>query len=365
MTTTTKSTLNARVLIKILNYHTNLSPYIKSLGTVILCTMICIIAYPFLEESNFIMVYLLGITILSLSGHTGASIAASFLSILAYDFFFINPFYSVSIDHNQYFFTLLVMLTVTLIISHLITQFKRNTELVKDSQLEAETERFRNILLTSISHDLKTPLTAILGSASNLIQSGNQIDEEIKNELAQNIYEEAERLNQLVINILQIIKLEAGTILISKQHYALEEVIGTALNRLNKRLENTPIHFHLPHNAPLVPLDARLIDQVLYNLIENAIKFSPPGAQVELSMAYNSKIVTIKIKDHGYGIKQEDLHLIFDKFYQGGKPESKGSGLGLAICKEIIQAHHGKIWAELNKDQGTTFYFTLPLEQKC
>lgn len=335
--------------------------YLQAIGVITICTLICIVLYPYLRESNLIMVYLLGITIVALLGKTGPSILASILSVLAYDFFFIPPVFSFSVSDIQYFFTLTVMLSVAQIISHLTIRIKRHIEDARHAQSETEKERFRNILLTSVSHDLRTPLTAIMGSASSLLQSGDKLSTDDQHELLQNIYDESERLNHLVSNILKIIRLESGSIEISKQAYSLEEIIGTALDKLEKQLGSKPVSIQLPKLAPLIPLDNILIGQVFNNLIENAIKFTPMDCPIDISVEYKVQNAIVKIADRGPGINPDDAVKIFDKFYRGQKPETSGIGLGLAICKGIIQAHKGNIWVEPRSEGGTIFCFTLPI----
>ena len=343
------------------NYKKSSIAYLNTVGIIAICTLISFVLLPYLNDSNLIMVYLLGITIVALWGQTGPSILASMLSVLAYGFFFIPPFFSFSILDIQYFFTLIVMLLVTQIISHLTIHVRRHIEVVRKAHTETEKERFRNILLTSVSHDLRTPLTAIMGSASSLLQSGNKLSEEMRRELAQNIYDESERLNHLVNNILKIIRLESGSIQLAKQSYALEEIIGTALNKLEKQLANKPVLIQLPKLAPLIPLDNILIGQVFINLIENAIKFTPTDSPIEISVEFKVQKAIVKIADRGPGIQPTDIEKIFDKFHRGQKPESSGIGLGLAICKEIVMAHKGKIWAEPRNKGGTIFCFILPI----
>lgn len=341
--------------------HKRLFNYLIAICIITACTLISFVLNPYLKDSNLIMVYLLGVTLVALLGQIGPSILATLLSVLAYDFFFISPFFSFAISDIQYFFTFVVMLLIAQTISHLTIHAKQHIEVARKAQTETEKERFRNILLTSISHDLRTPLTAIMGSASSLLQAGKKLSEEMHQELAQNIYDESERLNHLVNNILKIIRLESGTIQLSKQLYSLEEIIGTALNKLEKQLANRPIFIQLPKLVPLIPLDNILIGQVFINLIENAIKFTPPDSPIEISAEFKVQSAIIKISDRGPGIPAKEMEKIFNKFYRGQKPETNGIGLGLAICKGIIQTHRGKIWVESRNGEGATFCFTLPM----
>ena len=334
--------------------------YLEAIAIIALCTSICFLLYPHLKDSNLIMVYLLGIAVVALFGQIGPSILASILSVFMYDFFFVPPFFSFSVLDLQSLFTLIVMMLVGQLISILTIHGQRQIEVTRKAQTEMEEERFRNILLSSISHDLRTPLTAIIGSASSILQSGKKLSEEIHRELAQNIYDESERLNSLVNNILKIIRIESGLIRMTKQSHGLEEVIGIALNKLEKQLANRPILIEIPKHTPLIPFDNTLIGQVLINLIENAIKHTPADTPIEISAEFKVHHAMIKVADRGPGIDPKEIDKIFDKFYQGQKSDTKGIGLGLAICKGIIQAHKGEIWAETRNKGGAIFCFTLP-----
>lgn len=334
--------------------------YLEAIGIIALCTSICFLLYPHLKDSNLIMVYLLGIAVVALFGQIGPSILASILSVFMYDFFFVPPYFSLSVLDIQSLFTLIVMMLVGQLISLLTIHGQRQIEVTRKAQTEMEEERFRNILLSSISHDLRTPLTAIMGSASSLLQSGKKLNDESQRELAQNIYDESERLNSLVNNILKIIRIESGLIRMTKQSHALEEVIGVALNKLEKQLANRTILIEIPKHTPLIPFDNTLIGQVFINLIENAIKHTPPETSIEISAEFKVHHAILKVADRGPGIDPKEIDKIFDKFYQGQKSDNKGIGLGLAICKGIIHAHKGDIWVETRSKGGAIFCFTLP-----
>jgi two-component system sensor histidine kinase KdpD len=338
--------------------------YFYALGIISLCSIACFILHPYFVESNLIMVYLLGVTVVALRGQVGPSIVASVLSVLSYDFFILPPVFSFSVQDVQYVFTLIVMLVVAHIISHLTIHVRRQAEMRRQSQVDAENEHFRNILLASISHDLRTPLTAIMGSASSLLQPNVNLSEDIKHELIKNIYDESDRLNHLVNNILKMIRLEGGMVQLSKQLHALDDIIGSALNQLELSLANRIVTVNVPKPTPLIALDEVLITQVFINLIENALKFTPTDSPIEMTVCFLAQEVIVSIADHGPGIPADEIDKIFDKFYRGQTQDSKGMGLGLAICKGIIQAHHGNIAAESRAEGGTQIRFTLPRQEK-
>lgn len=327
------------------------------------CTGICFILFPYLDAGNLIMIYLLGVLVIALLGQAGPSLFASVLCVLAYDYFFIHPYLSFAISDIQYVFSLIVMLLVAETISYLTIRLRRYNEATRKAELAAEAESFRNSLLMSISHDLRTPLAAIMGSASSMLQPGDHIDKAMVQDLAENIYDQSERLTKLVHNVLQVIRLESGSVRIKKSYHQLEDIVGSAFNKLEMLLDSKPVAMKLPQPMPLIPLDHILIEQVLTNLIENAVKFTPKHSPIEIIVEINNKMATINVGDYGPGLNSNDAIKIFDKFYRGQKPETSGSGigLGLSICKSIVTVHGGTIWAQNRDEGGAIFSFTLPL----
>ena len=231
-------------------------------------------------------------------------------------------------------------------------------EAAQRALLKAETESLRNTLLSSISHDLRTPLSAITGAATTLLQEDVMIDQVSRLELLQTIQEEAEHLNRIIKNVLDMTRLESGAITVNKEWQPLEEIVGVVLNRLGDRLNDHPVTVKLPGNLPLIPFDGLLLEQVLMNLFDNAIKYTPKGTPLELSASESFYTVTVELADRGPGIPPGEEERIFDKFVRG-RGTAGGVGLGLAICRTIINAHGGKIWAENREGGGAVFRFTL------
>jgi two-component system sensor histidine kinase KdpD len=238
----------------------------------------------------------------------------------------------------------------------------RLSEAAQHARVEAETERMRNAILSSISHDLRTPLATITGAASALLDKRDALSKDARDELSRSIYEEANRLERLVKNLLDMTRLEAGAVQLQKQWHPLDEVIGAALSRLERRLADRQVKTLLPPDLPLVQLDGVLIEQVLVNLLENAVKFSPAKSPIEVTAAVNGTDVLVEIADRGRGLPAGEEQRIFDKFYRAGPPREGGVGLGLAICRGIVEAHGGRIWAENRPGGGARFRFILPVE---
>jgi two-component system sensor histidine kinase KdpD len=236
-------------------------------------------------------------------------------------------------------------------------------EETEQAHLEVESERLRNALLSSVSHDLRTPLAAITGAASTLLEDADGMPDPTRRELTETIFEEADRLNRLVRNLLDMTRLQSGAVRLQKEWHPLEEIVGAALSRLESRLRDRPIATHLREDLPLVPLDGLLVEQVLVNLVENAIKYSPPGTPIDISAWATEGEVTVEVADRGPGLPSGEEERVFEKFYRGQAREGPGGvGLGLTICRGIVSAHGGRIWAEGRAGGGAAFRFTLPLE---
>jgi two-component system sensor histidine kinase KdpD len=237
----------------------------------------------------------------------------------------------------------------------------RLSEQTERAQVQIETERMRNSLLSSVSHDLRTPLAAITGAVSGVLENDKQLDSHSK-ELIQIAYEEAARLNRLVGNLLDMTRLESGSVVVDKEWQPLEEVIGTTILRLDSILQDHPLKTHIPDDLPLVPIDSILIEQVLVNLLENAVKYTPPESPIDLSASAEDGEVVVEVADRGPGLKPGDETRIFEKFYRVRPTTTGGVGLGLAICRAIVEAHGGRIWVVNRSGGGAAFRFTLPLD---
>ena len=238
----------------------------------------------------------------------------------------------------------------------------RLTEDAQRAHVEMESERLRSSLLSSVSHDLRTPLAVIAGSASALFEP-DEIAQSVRRDLAQTIGEEAQRLNRLVRNLLDMTKLTSGAVKVNKEWQPLEEVVGAALTRMEEQLKPWTVSVKLPRDLPLVPIDAVLIEQVLINLLENATKYTPKGSTLEVGAHLDGAQVVVDISDRGPGVPPDHVDAIFEKFYRLPRErEGGGAGLGLAICRGIVVAHGGRIWAENRDGGGASFHFTIPIE---
>jgi two-component system sensor histidine kinase KdpD len=252
---------------------------------------------------------------------------------------------------------------------HILESFANQTAMAIDrallgqeaqlALLKAETEVLRNTLLSSVSHDLRTPLAAITGAATALLQRDIALDQQGRQELVKTIYEEAVHLNEIIRNVLDMTRLETRAIRVKKEWQSIEEIVGVVLNRLSDKIAGRTVTVDIPAELPLVPFDSLLIEQVFINLLDNATKYTPAHTPIDLKAEVREESVFVEIADCGPGIPQGDEEKIFEKFVRGFAT-SGGIGLGLTICRAIIDAHGGRIWAENRPGGGAIFRFTLP-----
>src|SRR5260221_688712 len=227
------------------------------------------------------------------------------------------------------------------------------------------TDELRAALLSSVSHDLRTPLSSIKAAASSLLQEDVQWDDEARRSFALTIEREAVRLNRLVSNLLDMSRFEGGALRPEKEWYSLNELIREVLGRLQPLLQGRSVRAHLPDDLQPVELDYSQMDQVLTNLIENAARYTPPESPIDVSVHSEGEQVIISVADRGPGIPPGDLERVFDKFYRvlpsrQGVKYPTGSGLGLAVSKGLVEAHGGRIWAENREGGGAVFSVALP-----
>jgi two-component system sensor histidine kinase KdpD len=490
--------------------------YPTSLAITILCTLVGWALLGQLSPSNLIMIYLVGVVFMATRFGLGPSILASILSVAAFDFFFVPPYFTFAVSDTQYLVTFVVMLIVAIVISnltsnvrlqakiagyrerrsrslyamtkalivarteeevvriasqHIEAEFRGRIALLlsgEDGKLEAaqapveaatlsadsgvaqwvrdhneeagrgtgtlsgsqatyfpirgsagvlgvfaidvsnlrrifvpeqrqlleafltlfaeafervrlakmaqstrvrvETESLRNALLSAISHDLRTPLATIVGASSSLVESTKQLSPDAREELSRTVYEEAQRMASLANNILDMARLDAGKIDLNLQWVPLEEIVGSVMARLRRRLEGRGVSVDLAPDLPLLKVDAVMMEQVLVNLLENAAKYTPAGARIEIAgrKSPDGRWVEMSVADRGPGIPEEESEKLFDKFYRVPAQRERaqsGVGLGLAICRAILQAHGGAIEAGNRPDGGAVISFRLPIEE--
>jgi two-component system sensor histidine kinase KdpD len=487
---------------------TDWNGYAQAVAVVAVATAVSWMLFPVSELSNLVMIYLLGIVLVAMRTGRGPALLAAVLSVAAFDFCFVPPYFTFAVSDVRYLFTFFVMLMVSVVISGLTVRTKRQAEAAQHRQRQTavlyamsrelassrgvdqlltiavshvvdvfrgevavlipgadgalgpwaggqfavdtndlgvgrwvfehrqpaglgtstlpgasalyvpligsagavgvlgvrpaerhafdaperlhqletfagqtalalerarladetqqaavriETERLRNSLLSSVSHDLRTPLATITGAVSAILEEGSHVDAVTQRELLESVRDEADRLNRLVQNLLEMTRLESGGVQLRKELHPPEEVIGAALSRLGKRLADRRVTTRVPPDLPLTPMDDVLIEQVLVNLLDNAVKYTPPASAIDIIATATDRNLTVEVADRGPGLPAGEHEKVFEKFHRADPGEGRGAGLGLAICRGIVQAHGGRIWAQNLPGHGVAFLFTLPL----
>lgn len=286
-------------------------------------------------------------------------IMASFVGVIFVNYVFTYPFMKLDFTLDGYPFTFIAMLLISGITSATMTHLKEQNH----SLMEAEKETMRANLLRAVSHDLRTPLTGIIGASSAYLENREQLSETEKTGMVLNINEDAQWLLNMVENLLSVTRIRDDSTHVSKTAEPLEEVAAEAVQRFHKRLPNVPVHVTVPEEFIMVPMDAILIEQVIINLLENAAYHSHSKEPAELEITISNGFASFSVTDHGCGIAPERLAALFDGYTpspNNSGDSHKGMGIGLTICKTIISAHGGAIEAS-NEKQGARFTFTLPL----
>jgi two-component system sensor histidine kinase KdpD len=332
-------------------------PYLMSAGLVFVMTFFGEFVKRRLEPANLVMFYLLAVVIVAIRWGQGPAIVTSILSVFAFDFFLVSPYLTLGVDDIQYIFTFAALLIVGVVVSTL-------TSKTREQVIQRQAEKLQTALLNSISHDLRTPLASITGSLTALLDNDSSLDDTTRRELLETAFEESDRLNRLVGNLLDMTRMEAGALKISRKPCELRDVLGTSLEQLKGKIGPRSIRIDIPRDFPEVPMDFSVMMKVFFNLIDNALKYSSADTSIDIKVTLFKNKVKIEIKDQGVGIPKGDLKRIFDKFYRVERPQQiTGTGLGLSICKGIVEAHGGEITARNNPDKGATFIITIPLTQ--
>ena len=334
-------------------------------------TAVSLIFFHFSQNSTSVAIIYVLTVMLTARYTTGyvPGIVASLIGVVCVNYVFTYPFMALNFDIDGYPITFVGMMVVSGITSTLTTKFKKQNEILNEREkllMEAEKETMRANLLRAVSHDLRTPLTSIIGLADAYQQDQDHLTEQEKTNMVASISEDANWLLNMVENLLSVTRIREGTAKVATAPEPVEEVVSEAVQRLRRRLPEARVHVRVPDEFVMVPMDAMLIEQVIINLLENAVYHSGTDAPVDFYVEKQEEQVAFHIRDYGNGIEPDRISSIFDGC--GPDPNEsgdshKGMGIGLTICKTIVAAHHGTICAR-NCDRGAEFTFTLPLAKE-
>lgn len=289
-------------------------------------------------------------------------IVAAFVGMLAVNYAFTFPFFSLNFTIPVNLTSAIVMIVIAVLTSTLTTKVKQH----EATKAESEKECMRANLLRAVSHDLRTPLTTIYGSASTLLENGESLNGEQQIKMLKGIKEDSEWLVRMVENLLSITRIDSGKVKIIKTSTVLDELIDSVIIKFKKRYPTQEISLELPDDIVVIPMDAILIEQVIMNILENAVLHAENMTKLYLRVFTLGQRAIFEIKDNGCGISKERLADIFSGNYEAKtKPadgQKRNAGIGLSVCATIIKAHGGDISAENSKTGGAVFRFTLNTE---
>lgn len=288
---------------------------------------------------------------------------ASVLGVVCTNFIFTYPYWAVNFTLSGYPTTFLVFLVVSIITCALTTQVRQQERL----RAEGEKEKMRANLLRSVSHDIRTPLTSIVGATSAILENEDSLTEEQKRRLLTDVKEDAQWLIRVVENLLSITRMGSDTAQITKADEVAEEVLAEAVRKFRKRFPQMPVHVKAPDELLVVPMDPILIEQVLGNLLENAVLHATGATEIQLSVRQEENWAVFSVQDNGCGIAEELLPKLFDGTLRHNETTSgdgkRNMNIGLAVCTAIVRAHGGTLSADNRPEGGAEFIFRLPLQQ--
>lgn len=331
----------------------------------------CFFLFGNKNPANITVIYILALILIALKTNGYLyGIATALFCVVAVNYFFSYPYFRINFSLNGYPVNFIGMLAISLITSATTTTLKRQRLAIAEREkklAEADKEKLRANLLRAVSHDLRTPLTSIIGSSSSYLENYRSLSEADRLELVSNIREDSEWLLNMVENLLTVTRINDSTDnKVKKSSEVVEEVVSEAIQRLQKRLPDVRIRVSMPNDFLMIPMDPTLIEQVLINLTENAVIHSGSTEPVDLRIREEDGVVSFSVRDYGKGIDSSLLPHIFDGQQLSSESAAdgrRGMGIGLSICRTIIQAHGGTIHAA-NLEKGAEFTFTLPKEKE-
>lgn len=329
-----------------------------------LCFALCLaLQYMFKDNALISAIFVLGVFLISiLTSRYIYGIISALLSVLAVNFAFTFPFFAFNFTIPENIISACILLVVTMLTCGLTAKVKHQ-ETIKT---ESEKERMRANLLRAVSHDLRTPLTTIYGASSAILENYDNFSDAQRKKMLKGISEDSQWLSRMVENLLSITRLDGGNVKIIKTETVLDELIDSVLIKFSKRYPNQTVRVDIPDDFISIPMDAILIEQVLLNILENAVQHAKGMTHLYLKVFTISQKAIFKIQDNGCGITEEKLKNIFNGIYPSDNIPSDGrknnAGIGLSVCASIIKAHGGDIKAENAKEGGALFRFTLNME---
>ena len=371
-------------------------------GAVVGTALMTAVLAPLQQQVNATSValaFLLVVLFVALFWGSRPALLAAVLGMFCFNFFFLPPLYTLTIAHAENWVALIVFFTTALAVGQLSARAKQRAEEAESRKLEVESlytqlqaafereseaeavkrsEKLKSALLDAVTHDLRTPLTSIKASITTLIDEArgqtddNQpviLDQDSRYEMLEVIDQESDRLNRFIGDLIDLARIEAGELRLRRRWGAVDEIISTALTRAKPLTADHQVEITSEKELPVVRVDANAVSEVVYTLVDNAAKYSPPGTTIRIDARRgDGDVIIMSVEDEGRGIVPGNRERVFDKFFRATRNgdisthQPSGTGMGLAIAKGIVEAHEGKIWIESGRDgKGTRVVFTLPI----
>ncbi len=312
-------------------------------------------------EPSAIMLYLVPVILCATRWGTGPALFAVAASYVLQDYLYDPPLRAFGISRREDLIALAIFLLTALTTSHLSVSARRAFERAREAEVLRRSDELKSILLSSVSHDLRTPLASIKAAADNLLAEDIQLTPEERRELLAGIEEETSRLTRLVSNLLDLSRIESGHLTPLCEPNAIGEVAASVVDRLAPTLIDHPIEVDVPDELPLARFDYVHVQQILSNLIENAGRHTPPGTRIQIRARQRDGMLQVSVADDGPGIPSSERERIFEKFYRPARSPQRGSGLGLAIARGLAEAQGGSLQLNPAAKQGACFILSLPL----
>ncbi|MBS6397255.1 MAG: DUF4118 domain-containing protein [Clostridiales bacterium] len=337
-----------------------------TIGILSLSAAICFVLQQFVSTDIHVpLLFVLGVLFVSrLTDGYVYGIVASMLAVIAVNYVFTYPYFAFNFTIAGYPLTFIVMLAVSVSVSALTTQIKQQEQI----RLEVAKEKMRGNLLRAVSHDIRTPLTSIVGSASGILDNHSVLSEDKILELVGDIREEAQWLIRMVENLLSVTRINGESANINKEEEIVEEIISSAVIKFKKRFPDVEVEVDMPSDFLMVPMDGILIEQVLVNLLENSVLHGETVDLIRIVLTEKEDRLYFAVEDDGVGIEESVLPVMFDgnlQSMEGKEYDSKRNmGIGLSVCKSIVKAHNGNMKGENRSEGGARVSFWLPMEKK-
>jgi two-component system sensor histidine kinase KdpD len=340
----------------------SLKEYITAVVGVSALTIACWLLTPLTGYAAISLIFLLGVLLAGMVLSRGPVLLVAALSALSWNFLFIPPLFTLHIAKIEDALTFAAYFIIAITVGGLTAQLKAREHLAAQVQVAQESERLRKTLLDCVSHELKTPLSAIAAASQELLrQTANVQDSQILKELADEIRDGSHRLNRVVNNLLDMNRLESGVIRPKREWCDVRELLQSAVDTEHESLNGRDIRLDVPDEIPLALVDHALIEQAVAKLLANAGSHTAPNLPIEVDAEYTNENLLISVSDRGHGIPPESTERLFEKFYRGDDRKTGGLGLGLSIARGLIEAHGGTLTVENRDGGGARFVIKLPV----